>query len=164
MGYRFVTVSVEHVPSGAITLLLTTSRRKIRTCSRSLCVAPCRIYRRRLTLSEIGEYSAERWDGTKSGPVTRTPSNNRTRCEIYAQSHVCSSEGTQKLLPYLTHLQVQTTIGNQDDSRTFVTALCVPYASAGLIVIAPRTHLSKPSGPPGEKDSLAWCRGIQTSA
>lgn len=46
----------------------------------------------------------------------------------------------------------------------FVVVLCVLYASAGLIVKAPMTHLSNPRGPPssGEKFSRAFCSETHT--
>ena len=46
---------------------------------------------------------------------------------------------------------------------TLSTELCVPYASAGLIVIVTVSQASKPSGPPsaGSNLSLAVCRLTQ---
>jgi hypothetical protein len=53
--------------------------------------------------------------------------------------------------------------GGRGSKHTLATVLCVPYASAGLIVVDATNHLSNPTGPPssGEKLSLAAFMGIQ---
>ena len=48
-----------------------------------------------------------------------------------------------------------------DAVLAFEVVLCVLYASAGLIMSAPRTHWSNPSGPPNAKFSRALRRGTQ---
>lgn len=48
------------------------------------------------------------------------------------------------------------------NGNTFVTVLCVPYASAGSMLVEAKYHLSNPCGPPssGENLSLATFTGI----